>query len=807
MTQKLQPYFDAVVNKETSLNIAAAGSGIGIEPANPTRMEGLVSTHSAGHPGLPSGPKGGFNFIGPPSSSSSSSAAAALGIRKAPSLSTLAMPSFTGIPPPSAALTASLRMLIEQLPEENRDLVHTVVDLIKATSRESKETKMPLSNLLLVFCPSLNMTPPLLKVLCEAEGIWGEDKEEQAGEDDDDDDVHAVKRRTVVPNAPIFEAGAPTDDVPPPLPAKDGVHDKDSLNEDAKSTTDTEEEGSVLSGRASLDTNMTDNSLSSDYHASAEEEDEEDGSSIFDGQEGQEMRRPHLERGGTVPSSARDSEVPTVYLDSRSHCSTASSMSSLGKSEELREDEYVEDAIEDERSSVGCHREGEGETTPGVNSFFCQQSLRDPMKDDALSVSSGGYSINNMAISSPPPLSSSAESVATPISSGNPSFAHLSSSVGDEHRAEKDVEQTSSLHPQIVETNQLELKPQQDRRESISPPAVTPTHNTFSQPVSFPTSPPSPYHQFPYPEPNVSSTTPTKSKRRSIPILSLPNFSPSIAPLLPNLSHTPPMTPSNGSPQSVGFPIGEQEREKTLRAKKPSLKLLFSKRSASSLTSMKDSKGYTFISNPIPQTQSQRPVVTPLSAASAMYNYKNSPKSASDSSVSTPLSAVTAPQSSLRSVSSGGPPPVLDTPIEASSLGLEYGFDPSPPTTAMSAANFDVDGRGDERTAAATKSMEASQHDQSHQPQTVQKRAVVGRSSQQKSTVIQEPCSKSMSSDTVKPLLPQASSSNLSIASTTSSHHLSLFEDDDNENPEDWTQSVLLAADSHWDFQNRSDRS
>ena len=33
---------------------------------------------------------------------------------------------------------------------------------------------MPLSNLLVVFCLSLGMTPPLLKTLCEVGGIWGE---------------------------------------------------------------------------------------------------------------------------------------------------------------------------------------------------------------------------------------------------------------------------------------------------------------------------------------------------------------------------------------------------------------------------------------------------------------------------------------------------------------------------------------------------------------------------------------------------------------------------------------------------------
>lgn len=31
---------------------------------------------------------------------------------------------------------------------------------------------MPMTNLLLVFCPSLHMNPPLLRALCDAEGIW-----------------------------------------------------------------------------------------------------------------------------------------------------------------------------------------------------------------------------------------------------------------------------------------------------------------------------------------------------------------------------------------------------------------------------------------------------------------------------------------------------------------------------------------------------------------------------------------------------------------------------------------------------------
>ena len=93
-------------------------------------------------------------------------------MRKPPSLTTLAMPSFTGMKPPSEPLLKAMRALLARLPRENRDLIRTVVELIKATAKESGRTKMPLSNLLLVFCPSLNMNPPLLRVLCEGVGIW-----------------------------------------------------------------------------------------------------------------------------------------------------------------------------------------------------------------------------------------------------------------------------------------------------------------------------------------------------------------------------------------------------------------------------------------------------------------------------------------------------------------------------------------------------------------------------------------------------------------------------------------------------------
>ncbi|KAJ7045483.1 RhoGAP-domain-containing protein [Mycena alexandri] len=142
LTQGLIPYFEAALAQETSIN----------EQDKTPRVKGPIG------PGLPSGPRSGQ------------------AMRKPPSLSTLAMPNFTSIRPPSKSLLSALKSLIGQLPPENRDLIRTVTELIRATAKQSKETKMPLSNLLLVFCPSLNMNPPLLRVLCEAEGIWGDEE-------------------------------------------------------------------------------------------------------------------------------------------------------------------------------------------------------------------------------------------------------------------------------------------------------------------------------------------------------------------------------------------------------------------------------------------------------------------------------------------------------------------------------------------------------------------------------------------------------------------------------------------------------
>jgi hypothetical protein len=136
------PYFEAALTAENSMG----------ESSNPSSGVRLAQSHG---PGLPSNPR---DLTAPH-------------IRKAPSLSTFAVPMLS---PRTASdsLINALATLISRLPRENRDLLRTVTELISATARASAETKMPLSNLLLVFCPSMMMSPPLLRVLCEGKGIW-----------------------------------------------------------------------------------------------------------------------------------------------------------------------------------------------------------------------------------------------------------------------------------------------------------------------------------------------------------------------------------------------------------------------------------------------------------------------------------------------------------------------------------------------------------------------------------------------------------------------------------------------------------
>lgn len=611
LTQKLQPLFDEAITKEASKNAADSSSSAATNTS---------TARPRGAQGLPSNPKSGFTA----------------GLRKPPSLSTLAMPSFTGIPPASPALVSSIKALVARLPAENRDLLLTVVDLIRETARRSKETKMPLSNLLVVFCPSLGMTPPLLKTLCEVGGGW-------AGEGPG---VIDIRRQEA-----------------------DG-DDASASSEDARSRLD-DEADSVASSRPSLD------GPSSDYHGSAE------GSITRD----------------AVPRVLRADfarEVPTVYLDTRSHMSAGSSVPSL---------------LQQDSGSIASSGGGGG---------------------------SSGYAYGApLSGSSPPPLSSSSESVVTPTSSGNPSFTDLqfggAAAMGGGKDAEAQPLGMQHAHhngsgPLIFDAFELH-----QHAHGNPGPLATPV------PVPFPVHAP----------PTPSSAT----KRRSIPMLSLPV----VTPLSPSAQPSP-------SPHS---------EPRTLRGKKPSLKLLFSKRSASSLNGARG-LGLGVISPPV------------------LLTHQGSPRSGSgsdsgSSSVSTPLSAVTAPTGAgSASASSAQLPPVLDTPIERAEFGMELGFELSPPPTATpSDMHSDAGGAGSARASPRPRVVGS--------PYGIREEREEGKT---QGTATQ-PLALGGARRTIKPgeshIRPQASSSNLSLAS---SHHLSLFEDDESdEGMEGWTQSVLLAAD------------
>ena len=542
MTRALSPLFDAAIKKETSTNFNFP-------------EQNRVGRTNNGNLGLPQGPRGNF------------------ALRKPPSLSTLAMPTFSGIPPPSTSLVADIKSLISKLPQENHDLLRTVIDLIKATGKESKKTKMPLSNLLLVFCPSLNMTPPLLKVFCEAADIW----------------VGGSEEAEVI------------DSPPPPLPTKDGQfalakEDEAEMSDASEEIEDEEEdrleETSLMSSeRASLD------DPSSGYHASEEEE-----ASPFE--EGQAVRR-------RVPMrNTERSEIPTVYLDTRSHYSSSSA------------------------SSLHECLEPSGRYHHNMNS-------RDDMviADDDRSISSSSHPIPPISTPSPPLCSSSVESVASPTSEASSSFSQLP--VWDGGCEKKPVE--------IVDPDSMPF---------LSPTiTTTPTKKTIvSRPV-----PPND-GDVPFPQlPNTPSAR--RAKRMSIPLLSLPNFSPPflLSSDVDRLKDDDLPSPSPTSASGVNM--------LNKRSKRPSLRLLFSgnKKSTSSLSGGGDRSGgggdgMSFISNPISQ---HHPQDSPAWESGT-----------SDSSDSTPLSAVTA------LTSRSGLPPVLDTPIEDSSLSFDLGFD-GPPEMAM----------------------------------------------------------------------------------------------------------------------------
>ncbi|KAF9038279.1 RhoGAP-domain-containing protein [Hymenopellis radicata] len=570
LTHALLPYFEAALTQENASNPQASSASTG------ARVGGRGPT-------LPSGPR--------------------IGLRKPPSLSTLAMPSFAGMRPPSRSLINAFKSLLSQLPPENKDLIRTVTELIKATAIDSKATKMPLSNLLLVFCPSLNMNPPLLKILCEAEDIWDAMPL--------DSPVLDIKRESVIL------------DISAPSTAQPLVHDS---HRGIDANTPVEEE------RPSLEKGERPLPSANSFDRTA-------------------RARPMGPRRH-VPAAVFGESV--VSFDDSTHRSV-SPRSIAATSSDTK-------SISDDVSSHDSISEGHSMTSP----------------------------LSRLGVSSPPPLSSSSESLVTPSSSSaNPSLTDIPF-INDPYMKPEPV-----TCPIIASSSDLALN-----------------MGNISGPVQFPLS-------------DESDQMAVPSPRRSIPLISLPG----------RCSNPP--SPSGSLP-------GSPRR----RLKKPSLTLLFSKRSASSLTSSPGGRPY--ISSPYLQT------------------------SASDSSISTPISAITAPQSH-----SPKPVPVLDTTIESPSLRLSMGLDASPPSETL---EHQIEHPNPPEALSDAPSLSARS---GPTPIADHYRSV--------STTTLPILSPGEQPSHLRPK-PTRNASNASVLSTASSNHLGILDDD--EDQEDWTQSVLMAADA-----------
>ena len=382
-------------------------------------------------------------------------------LRKPPSLSTLAMPNFSGMCAPSESLVNALRSLIAGLPQENRDLLHTVTDLISATAKRSKETKMPLSNLLLVFCPSLNMNPPLLRVLCEAEGIW---------------------------------------DVPPSPSQQPDIMGK---KQDIDIGSDTPRQSESPSTDEEVLDSTSDELTSQGNHASAGQE----ISPEVSGATGATQQHP--ERIGSpaygprplprAPIEAKRGPVATLYQDS-----------------ECADDLASQSFVELSTAEV---------LPPGTTS---SESLSSKDDSSVNRSNSGSPALPNL--NSPPSLSSSTDSLA---SSETPSSSHLP--LPEDHL---DKTKISSRMPAIADPVDLAL-PRTPQRSATCP--------TVGGDIQFPSAPSMPIS--------------TLIGRSSVPKLSL------------NVS-----TPQLHGPASAS-PL------RTRRIKKPSLHLLFTRRSSASLHS------------------------------------------------------------------------------------------------------------------------------------------------------------------------------------------------------------------------------
>ena len=600
-------------------------------------------------PTLPAGPKVGGS---------------APAMRKPPSLSTLAMPNFSGIRAPSESLLNALRSLIARLPEENRDLLHTVTDLIKATARRSKETKMPLSNLLLVFCPSLNMNPPLLRVLCEAEGIWDIPPSPLQ-----QPSVLDIKRQSITMDiGPVIQSESPPMDGEEVFdPPKDEVPTSEGQpwNHNSEGQEAVSEVPWAVFAQLNLD-------------AAVIQQRRERTNSAYG-------RRP-LPR---APSGARREPVETLYLDSES----------------------ADDLV----------LQSSAASTAEILPYCATTSELWSSKDNMSASRSSSVSPALPNLSSPPSLSSSTDSL---TSSETPSSSHLPLQEGHFDKTEVSPRPHT---PAIVEPADLPLPPT-PRRATTSP--------TVGGEILFPST--------------SSSAMSSLNRRPSVPGLSTKGSTP----------------PSPGPTSASSL--------RTRRIKKPSLNLLFTRRSSASLHSASASINPASVSTPV--------------------SYLQSPHSASPlSSASTPVSVQQSMYTAQASTSSL--PPVLNMTIKTSPLQLSMGVD---------------DDKRQTIGAGSSPSNHTVAYEPTKEPWLSPSTVAPSLNETPIADLYSTPSSSVPSFDAhenTQPLRlqlkPRPSYSSLASA-TTSFNHLSMALPDEEAVEHDWAQSVLAAADTDGSWSAKS---
>lgn len=158
LTRDVAPEFEAALEK-------AKASGAMNPPPMPTVFQGPGIGPRVGAPlgprlGLPSGPRQNSMAL---SRFFNNDVHIVPGSQP---VEVTAPTSTTPVKPPNSLLR-EFNDLVQKLPRENHDLLQTIVELLARAAVHAKTTKMPLSNLLLVFCPSVGINPSVFKVMVE----------------------------------------------------------------------------------------------------------------------------------------------------------------------------------------------------------------------------------------------------------------------------------------------------------------------------------------------------------------------------------------------------------------------------------------------------------------------------------------------------------------------------------------------------------------------------------------------------------------------------------------------------------------